>query len=182
MVVKICSKCGLEKTKFHKHKSRRDGLDSICKDCKREYDQQYHLENRDKRLADTKRWQSENPEKTIEYSIKSRVANGHNRVKRSRLWRKNNPDKRNAQCAKHRAHRIKATPPWLTDLHFQQMKIFYDAATRLTKEFGIAMHVDHIVPLNGKEICGLHVPWNLQVLPATDNLKKSNALMGDKND
>ena len=66
-----------------------------------------------------------------------------------------------------------ATPLWLTDAEKQEMADLYlEAATR-TIQTGVKHHVDHIIPLQGKTVCGLHVPWNLQVIEAIENLKKS---------
>ena len=73
----------------------------------------------------------------------------------------------------------KATPPWLTEAHKFAIQKIYELRDLLFKETGIEHHVDHIVPLKGKNVCGLHVPWNLQVIPATENLQKGNALLGD---
>ena len=63
-------------------------------------------------------------------------------------------------------------PPWLTDEHLDAMQWFYDEARRLTKETGARHVVDHIEPLNGAHSCGLHVPWNLQVLTDAANKRK----------
>jgi hypothetical protein len=81
------------------------------------------------------------------------------------------------RCAREnfrRAQKLKATPPWLTNEHKRQIVEIYRERDRLTLETGIIYHVDHIYPLVHDKLCGLHVPWNLQILPAGDNLSKGN--------
>jgi hypothetical protein len=73
--------------------------------------------------------------------------------------------------------KLRATPIWLTKAQFQIMQDFYNLAKECEILTGDKYHVDHIVPLQGKNVCGLHVPWNLQVLPADMNLSKSNKFL-----
>lgn len=68
--------------------------------------------------------------------------------------------------------RIVATPPWVSG---PMLRPVYEEARRLTKKTGVLHVVDHIEPLNGRYVCGLHVPWNLQALPWRANSAKSNA-------
>ena len=68
----------------------------------------------------------------------------------------------------------KATPRWADLRAIYEVYLLCQETTRNT---GILHHVDHIVPLRGKSVCGLHVAWNLQVIPAADNLKKGNKLL-----
>lgn len=89
-------------------------------------------------------------------------------------WKNNNRDKVRHSTAKHRAIKLQATPKWLTEQHYEQIKIFYKEAFKLSKETNQEYHVDHIVPLQGRNVSGLHVHWNLQVLPKVENLKKGN--------
>ena len=70
-----------------------------------------------------------------------------------------------------------ATPVWLTAEQRKQIRNIYKEAQLLAKETGQKYAVDHIVPLMGKEVCGLHVPWNLQILTFEENLRKSNKLI-----
>ena len=81
-----------------------------------------------------------------------------------------------AKCAKRRAAKLRATPPWLTKEQLRRIEDFYAEAARLQAADGIKRHVDHIYPLQGKTVCGLHVPWNLQILTSAANLRKSNKL------
>lgn len=107
----------------------------------------------------------------------------------SKEYRKNNPDKvklynkrpdvksRNAYYASLRErHILRAQPKWLSKDDKQAIRDIYDLMRDCRAVTGESYHVDHIVPLNGKNVCGLHVPWNLQVLPSDINMKKSNKL------
>lgn len=71
--------------------------------------------------------------------------------------------------AKYRAAKLQATPTWVD----------HEELRRIYRECPKGYHVDHIVPLNHPEVCGLHVPWNLQYLPALDNQIKGNRLDQD---
>lgn len=95
--------------------------------------------------------------------------------KRRSEYRKKNPDKVNARTAKRRAKKIQRTPKWLTKDQLFQISLFYLEAKQLSKMTGIQHEVDHIVPLQGFSVSGLHVPWNLQVIPKLNNRKKSNS-------
>ena len=59
----------------------------------------------------------------------------------------------------------------------KQITKIYKNCLKISEQTGVQHHVDHIIPLKGKEVCGLHVPWNLQILTATENISKNNKLI-----
>lgn len=88
------------------------------------------------------------------------------------------PEKALAKVRIYQTRKRNAAPLWLTKAMKDQMLSFYREARMLTKQTGEVHHVDHIEPLNGKDACGLHVPWNLQVLLGKKNLSKGNRREG----
>ena len=94
--------------------------------------------------------------------------------KANKKWKAKNPHKQLAYNGKRRAAKLLRTPKWLTsdDLFF--IEEAYHLAKLRTETLSIQYHVDHILPLQGKKVSGLHVPNNLQVIPAKINLQKSN--------
>lgn len=94
--------------------------------------------------------------------------------KKNRAYRTANPDKVAFHASKSRRGKKHATPDWLTDAQRDKMMQFYIHARDCFVTSGQRYDVDHIVPLNGKTVCGLHVPWNLQVLPRDINTSKKN--------
>lgn len=79
-----------------------------------------------------------------------------------------------AKFYKRRLLEKQAMPKWLTRNHLQQIEEWYQAAKSVQWLSIEPLHIDHIVPINGENVCGLHVPWNLQVLTRTENIRKSN--------
>ena len=161
--MKLCNKCNTVKpfTGFYKNKSKKDGYASLCSECNKvlssSWKEQHSVENR----SYNTQWQQQNKEKTL-----------HNHKK----WRQNNPNKVSSYTALRRAAKLQATPKWLTASHKLHMECKYSLAAMLSKHTAEQHHVDHIVPLKGKMVCGLHVPWNLRVIPAQENLRKSNKI------
>lgn len=143
-----------------------------CPECKKNW----HLLNRDRHLSSIKNWTLSNKEK-----IKSKNRNwyelnlAHKRA-HSINYNKTNPGIRNALSAKYHAQKLKATPKWLSKEQLKEIQEFYLLAKELQwlGDPNDPLEVDHIIPLQGDKVCGLHVPWNLQILPRSLNRKKSN--------
>lgn len=88
----------------------------------------------------------------------------------TRAWRRKNPGAASAAAMQRRMDKLQRTPPWVDR---EVIKYVYLVA-RSYRDAGINVHVDHIVPLRGETVSGLHVPWNLQIIPAKENLRKGN--------
>ena len=91
----------------------------------------------------------------------------------SKVWADNNKDKRRHGYSKRRALKLKCTPKWAD---MKKIAEVYAGAKRLEDCTGLKYHVDHIIPLQGKNACGLHIWENLQVLEASLNIKKGNRI------
>lgn len=187
--MKTCTKCNQSKpySEFPKHRGRRDGYNNLCKSCKRgDYyknaDRERsrrrakYQENIEKERAANRAYQENNRE-LVRQSSKNWRANNPDKMREARSnWLKNNLAKNAASAAKYHTSKKNRTPPWLTDDHFAYIESFYVHAAYLTETTGVQHCVDHIVPLQGETVSGLHVPWNLQVLTMSENSKKGNKL------
>ena len=146
---------------------------------KKAYKRQWYLDNKERHLAKCQEWVENNREKSRGYKAKWRVENRdkinehsknmyHENIEeereRNKKYKKNNPGKVKSWAAKRRAAELERTVGWSDDLVIQM--IYEDCPE--------GYHVDHIIPLQGKNVSGLHVAWNLQYLTAEENLSKGN--------
>lgn len=139
-----------------------------------EYMKNYRLRNKEKIAQLQKQYYENNKEKLKEdfreYYIK-------NRTQRRLLGKKHYEENKEIYLAYSRTRKSllkKCTPEWLTQEIYDEIISIYKECKVISERTGIKHHVDHIIPLKGKTVCGLHVPWNLQIITAEENLKKGN--------
>ena len=142
---------------------------------KKEYMRRWRLENKDKVKANFEKWVAENPERRKEHEAKTRSKHRAENVIRTDRWRKANPGSRVGESASYRANKANRTPAWANK---KQIERVYELAAWASKFTDEPLHVDHISPLHGETISGLHVESNLQILTASENVRKSNKFTG----
>ena len=111
-----------------------------------------------------KKYAKDNSEQLRKNETKYRENNREKRRTSDKLWRENNKGKKNFQTAKRRAAKLLATPRWAN----------MDKIKEIYKNCPEGHEVDHIVPLQGINVCGLHVENNLQYLTKLENKEKGN--------
>jgi len=174
MILRKCNKCGLEATSmeeldlFVKGVVGQDKYErrNMCKECRKsnrtdgykyEASLKYYLKNKDKIDSYRAEYRKANREKTVEYN---------------KIYCQENKDKKRQGAMKYISSKMQRTPKWLTEDDFWVMEQAYITAEERTKKYGVKFHVDHIIPLQGVDVCGLHVPWNLQILPILSNKRR----------
>lgn len=136
--------------------------------------QQYAKKHAKAHAVSNKIWRQKNKEKIQQYAKQWQQQHADKCNESSREWRSRNRDAINALKAQRRADMLQRMPKWLTSDEKWMIAQAYDLARLRTKMTGIDWHVDHVLPLRGKNVSGFHTPYNLQVIPAIDNLRKGN--------
>ena len=161
-MIKRCCRCDTDKpvTDYHKSKRGLFGVHSICRSCKADYMLQYRLSGKLKTSKAKYKASAAGKAVIRAYTLSKQNKQIQERYRKSAQGR--------ARCvsklAKYRAKKLQAQPSWV------------DTATlhAIYANCPSGLEVDHIIPLQGKDVCGLHVPWNLQYLTRRANASKGN--------
>ena len=195
--MKTCSTCKAEKprSEFHRKADAKDGLHPHCKGCRRVLGTAYRARNIEHAL-EYDRARNKLPHrleaKRKQYRADSRKYLARNKeyaqanpeiIRKARnAYTARNPAKTLASVRRRQARKLNATPAWANQFFIEEI---YELARMRTqqKTGGIAeWQVDHIVPLQHPLVQGLHVEYNLQVIPALQNQQKGNRSWPDMPD
>ena len=168
-VKRVCADCDKDITFDYKPKNG-----PHCRVCVAEYNKAYRIANVEKIAAQKAAWKLANKERVAAKDKAYAEANPEKKTLARKKWVVANPGKDTAAKALNTQKRKQRIPLWLTEDDKWMIEQAYELAAIRTKMFKFMWHVDHILPLNGKKVSGLHVPTNLQVVPWIDNLKKHN--------
>ena len=172
MAEKVCTKCAVSKPlSDYYFDNRRKNLRPSCKSCAKKEASIHQKNTKEKQAQRQRDWRAKNSDKWQAYTQAYYEQNKEHIKEYKANWVQENLDKHNALMAKRRARELQALPAW-ADL--KAIRTEYSLAKWCSKVTGIQYEVDHIIPLQGKRVCGLHVANNLQVIPQSNNRKKSN--------
>jgi phage terminase large subunit GpA-like protein len=162
--MKICSKCKIEKEEsfFYRNTRFKDDLFPQCKECNCSIRKERYQLNKDEELALDKARHQKDPSKRKQKNIKRK---DKIKVAAKQYYIKN---KRKIYVASLR-RKAKIKRATLSGYDKEILEIYQNRPD--------GFHVDHIVPLQGETVSGLHVPWNLQYLTIEENLSKGNKLV-----
>lgn len=162
MTHRTCTMCGMEKAfdQFNKHKGCKHGLSPTCRSCANTVSKACKQANKAQTYATVRAWVERNRDRSREIK---------------RKWKEANKGAVLAHTRARQARQRMAVPAW-ADL--EKIKAVYNAAAELRAK-GFDVHVDHIVPLSGKDVTGFHVEYNLRIVDASTNMAKGNKLAPD---
>lgn len=187
--MKTCTKCGEAKPLelFAKSKAHKGGTRPNCKSC----DAAYYAANRAEKLEAVRKYREVSKEainsarrlkkavvrqrkleaKQADHDSHVRIYRKKQCARRSNDYRLRNMSYYAEAASKRRAVARQADPLWANAALIQ---LLYETRQYLTEQTGELWHIDHVVPLQGRNVCGLHVHFNLRVVPAKVNLAKGN--------
>jgi hypothetical protein len=180
--MKLCCKCKLTKptTDFYANKRMKDGFNTFCILCHKADNVTRKNRNRKNKefkaaeLAWKKAYRERTKEQQAAYMIEWRNKNSNHVTRYGKKYRVQNKERYNYLCQLRKISLMQRTPKWLSEDDFWVIEQAYKLSSLRTKMFGFQWHVDHIIPLRGKVVSGLHTPTNLQVIPWIYNQRKTN--------
>lgn len=191
--MKRCYTCKTTKpcSAFGKQTRSKDGLRGECKDCRWSYQllnlekrREYKAKNAEHISAKTKEWRERNAEHIAAYDRRNRERdlawnkayrerNAEARKAYNREYSQKYPERLRANVVTRRARQQNSQPVCLNPSDKATIRRCYAVSRMFRDLFGIDAHVDHVLPLAGRDVCGLHVPWNLRIIDGTKNRQKA---------